>query len=207
MSEPQKLGGERFSAAAIFEALADANSRAILRATTTESKTVDELVEECGISRATAYRKVSRLTDAGLLLERIQIRTDGRNVSTYQLRDVMVSVTFTDSVRLEIDCSPAFRETGTTESVDGDDDGLSVTLLTDGGENPRDAVSQRDGDQFRTLFVDVTGTEEVVIEQELDDGSREIDSTSASISSYVAGLTKNDGLADTIDEPESDSPE
>lgn len=98
---------EDFSVAAVIEAVADADSRSILSATATEPKTVADLIEECEIPIATAYRKVNRLTDVGLLVERLRIRPNGRNVATYHLCDEEVSVTVEQSIEIKINCSPA----------------------------------------------------------------------------------------------------
>ena len=207
MSEPD-LREESSSATAMIEAIADADSRAILGAVATEPKTVADLVEECGIPTATAYRKVSRLTEAGLLAEQLQVQahSSGRNAATYQLRDVELSVTLEGSVRLEVDCSPVSRDR-TAQVVEGDDTNLQAEHLTDGGVRSRNDAPETRADRLRTLFVDVTGTDEVVVEQNVDFPSRDVDDDAVSISTYVAAVTKNDGLTDTIDDPDLGSSE
>lgn len=202
MSEPHPRD-ENPSATAMIEAIADADSRAILGAAATEPKTVADLVEECGIPAATAYRKVGRLTHVGLLAKRLQISThsSGRNAATYQLRDVEISVTLEESVHLEVDCSPASRDR-TPQAVDNDDTNPHLEHVTDGGARSRKDASKARADRLRTLFVDVTGTDEIVVEQNVEFPSRDVDDDTVSMSTYVAAVTKNDGLTDTIDDPD-----
>lgn len=43
------------------------------------------LVDACGMSRPTAYRRLNRLTDAGLVEERLQIAPDGHHRKEFRL--------------------------------------------------------------------------------------------------------------------------
>lgn len=194
---------EDLSAAAVLEALADAGSRVILGAAATGPKTVADLAETCEIPTSTAYRKVNQLTDIGLLTQHNQIRPSGRHVAKYQLRNGKISVSIAESVAIEIVCSTASRDQAEPAAVDDSADARAqLTPMTDGGEESLKATPPARLNQFRTLFVDVTGTEEVVDEQHVAVASREIDDDAASIATYVAAVTKDDGLTDTIDEPE-----
>lgn len=81
-------------------------------------------------------------------------------------------------------------------------------ILTDGGrtiegESANGHEPPADEQGYRSLFLDVAGTEELVDEQEEQDVSRDVDEDTASLSSYVTSVAKEDGLVDTIDEPES----
>lgn len=76
-------------------------------------------------------------------------------------------------------------------------------LVTDGGKASVTAASDAGQSRYQTLFVDVTGSEEVVTEQKVAIPSRDIDDDTASIAAYVTAIAKKDGLADTIDESES----
>lgn len=76
-------------------------------------------------------------------------------------------------------------------------------LVTDGGRESVTAASDGEQSRYQRLFVDITGSEVVVSEQEVAVPSRDIDEDMASIAAYVTAVAKKDGLADTIDESES----
>lgn len=76
-------------------------------------------------------------------------------------------------------------------------------LVTDGGEESVTVDSDGKQTRFQTLFVDITGTEEVVARQEVAVASHVIDDDTTSISAYVTDVAKEDGLVDTIDGVES----
>ncbi|TKX83391.1 ArsR family transcriptional regulator, partial [Halorubrum sp. SS5] len=67
---------------ATFEALADADCRAILAAATTP-KTTSELAEDCDIALSTAYRKVELLSETPLLAEGVRFDPDGDHAAEY----------------------------------------------------------------------------------------------------------------------------
>lgn len=81
----------------VLAVLTDADCRAILEAlgTGTDRLTAGELSETCDVPLSTTYRKLERLTDAGLLGERLRIRRSGRHVTEYERR--------VDDVRIAID--------------------------------------------------------------------------------------------------------
>lgn len=103
-----------------------------------------------------------------------------------------------------------------TGQADRTSEGATPEILTDGGrtlqaesidggaDDEREAEETEEGG-YRSLFLDVAGTTELVDEQEEQDVSRDVDDDTASLSSYVASVAKEDGLVDTIDEPESGS--
>jgi len=63
--------------------LDDDHARAILTATSDEALSAKDLSERCDISQATVYRRVDRLTDAGLISERTRPRADGHHDTVY----------------------------------------------------------------------------------------------------------------------------
>lgn len=125
---------------AILTALSDAQSRAILGATATEPLSVGELTELYDIPTATAYRKVNRLSELGLLAERVRINPNGPNTTAYELRVKTVSVTLSMTVHPEVSCSmlPLVDAPGDG----GRGDSITRWAATDGGEEietpPRD---------------------------------------------------------------------
>ena len=98
---------------ATFEALADADCRAILAAAATP-KTTSELAEDCDIALSTAYRKVELLSETSLLAEGVRFDPDGDHAAEY-VRDAA-----TAAVELDDD--------GVTLAVDGDADPLAAAL-------------------------------------------------------------------------------
>jgi hypothetical protein len=103
---------------ATFEALADADCRAILAAATTP-KTTSELADDCGIALSTAYRKVELLSETPLLAEGVRFDPDGDHAAEY--------------VR---DAEDAAIELG--------DDGVALTV-DDGGSDPLAAALDAPG--------------------------------------------------------------
>lgn len=92
----------------LFGALEDGHCRAIIEATSDEALTVSELCEACDLSSSTAYRKIERLTEAGLLEENVRFSPSGSHKSEYRLAMSAVEVTVEDG---RIDCSVSTRET------------------------------------------------------------------------------------------------
>ena len=76
--------------------LADQNARSILAATASSPRTVPDLVTECDIPAATAYRKVEALVEVGLLDEQIRIRPHGRNANEYLLATDTIEIQLRD---------------------------------------------------------------------------------------------------------------
>lgn len=68
---------------AVFDALDEQVCREILTAVQSDALTAQELAEECGRSLSTVYRKISLLTDAGLIEEHTRIQTRGKHASQY----------------------------------------------------------------------------------------------------------------------------
>ena len=91
---------------ATFEALADADCRAILSAAGTP-KTTSELAADCDIALSTAYRKVELLSDTPLLAEGVRFDPDGDHAAEY--------------VRDAADAAIELDDEGVCLSVDGDE--------------------------------------------------------------------------------------
>jgi len=66
----------------VLDALGDEACRAIV-GELTEPRTASELSERCDIPLSTTYRKLETLTEAGLLAERTDVRTDGHHTTQY----------------------------------------------------------------------------------------------------------------------------
>lgn len=87
---------------AALAALNDPDCRALLAATHDEAHTAGELVQACDIPRSTLYRKLDRLSDAGLLAEGIRLSGDGTHASEYRraVDTVTVSLSTGDGVEV-----------------------------------------------------------------------------------------------------------
>jgi DNA-binding transcriptional ArsR family regulator len=111
----QTVGDDEWSQE-VLGLLTDPDSRAIVEATSEEPRSASELADSCGIALSTVYRKVNRLTEAGLLEERPQITPDGREANEFALRarEVQVDVTADRGVELTVTWSDS------TDTVLGD---------------------------------------------------------------------------------------
>jgi len=76
----------------VLDALDDPDCRAFVRALE-EPMTASELSEECDVPLSTTYRKLDLLTEASLLGERTEIRTDGQHTTRYAVEFDGVYVT------------------------------------------------------------------------------------------------------------------
>ena len=66
-------------------------------------------------------------------------------------------------------------------------------------------MSQTTDQQFASLFVDVTGTE-TITESQHDADSRRVEAADErDVADYVADATREHGLDDAIDDPETDN--
>jgi DNA-binding Lrp family transcriptional regulator len=70
---------------ALIQALADEYSRKIILETIGQPKSISELSEKGGIPLSTAYRRVTELKDAGILVvEKIILTSEGKKFELYR---------------------------------------------------------------------------------------------------------------------------
>jgi DNA-binding HxlR family transcriptional regulator len=104
-------------------ALLDADyTQSILEAIRTEAKSARALVEECGASRPTIYRRLNSLEEAGLVESAIAYDPDGHHRTAFEATLETVAVDMTDD---ELSVSVSTKEpdrtpTQTIQSVAGD---------------------------------------------------------------------------------------
>lgn len=67
---------------AVFDALADADCRAILE-TLDEPLTAQEVASACDLPQTSTYRKLEHLSEAGLVEEQTKVRADGHHTAAY----------------------------------------------------------------------------------------------------------------------------
>mgnify|MGYP000261682185 FL=1 len=87
---------------AVLDALDDADARAIIT-TIEEPATASEVSERCDIPLSTTYRKLELLTEAGLLTEGTEIRSDGHHTTTYAVVFEDVRIALTESREFEVE--------------------------------------------------------------------------------------------------------
>lgn len=174
----------------VLAAFSDAQSREILATTSRRPWTVPELVEMYDLSSSTAYRKVNRLVEMGLLEERLRVRSDGSDICEYASAVGSVHVRLPGSGAPEV----------TVSVGDGPGPDSRGRVSTDGGTPENDPDDR--GRRLQEIFVDVTGTDELVEKQDAPIQSRYLDDD-ASVSGYVTTLARDDGLTDTLPAPEA----
>lgn len=89
---------------AILAALHDEGCREIVRELS-EPMTAEEISEAADIPLSTTYRKLDRLTAAGLLEEGVEVRRDGQHVSRYILVFDGLNITLSDDREFEAELS------------------------------------------------------------------------------------------------------
>ncbi|MFB6102611.1 MAG: ArsR/SmtB family transcription factor [Haloplanus sp.] len=98
----------------VLALLEDDYSRTILEAINTDARPACDLVDACDASRATVYRRLNRLEDAGLVTSRLTYDADGHHRTV-------------------------FEATLDAVTVDLGDDGLALTVST--GDTPEEPVT------------------------------------------------------------------
>lgn len=85
----------------LLDALDDPDCRTILRALD-RPMTTQELMDACDLSQTTAYRKLDRLDEAGLVEGRIDVRDDGHHTTRYDRAFAGVVIGLTDDDLFEV---------------------------------------------------------------------------------------------------------
>ena len=98
----------------VLDALDDEDARAII-SELEEPRTASEISERCDIPLSTTYRKLDLLTDAELLEEGTEIRSDGHHTTTYAVAFEEVRIALTE--RRELDVRISRPEQGPEERL------------------------------------------------------------------------------------------
>ena len=85
----------------VLDALDDADARSIIRALD-EPMTASELSDACDIPLSTTYRKLDLLTEASLLLEGTEVRSDGHHTTRYEVAFEEVRIALGEDRRFEV---------------------------------------------------------------------------------------------------------
>lgn len=89
---------------AVLSALDDPDCREIIRVLS-EPMTAEEISATTDIPKSTTYRKLELLTDASLLAEGVEIRTDGQHASRYVVTFDEITIGLTEDHTIDIDIS------------------------------------------------------------------------------------------------------
>jgi predicted transcriptional regulator len=81
---------------AVMALLDDEYARAILAHLTVEPMSAEELCTACEISDSTAYRRLNRLQEVGLVTEKQELDPDGHHFKRYVATVEQVSITFAE---------------------------------------------------------------------------------------------------------------
>lgn len=94
-------GRDELDAEVVLDALDDADARSIIRALD-EPMTASELSDACDIPLSTTYRKLDLLTEASLLLEGTEVRSDGHHTTRYEVAFEEVRIALGEDRRFEV---------------------------------------------------------------------------------------------------------
>lgn len=89
---------------AVLEALDDPDCRTIVEHLE-EPMTASEIADATGIPLSTTYRKLDRLTEATIVEEHTEIRSDGHHATLYRCNFESVEVTLEDGQSFAVDIS------------------------------------------------------------------------------------------------------
>jgi DNA-binding transcriptional ArsR family regulator len=85
----------------VLDALEDPDCRGIVE-TIEEPMTASEISEICDVPLSTCYRKLELLTDASLLEEQVEIRSDGQHTTRYAIAFDEVRLALDDERSIEV---------------------------------------------------------------------------------------------------------
>lgn len=88
----------------VLEALHDEDCRKIV-AVLSEPMTADKIAEATDIPLSTTYRKLDKLTEASLLEEGVEIRSDGQHASRYVVAFDEVAIALSEDNEFGVDIS------------------------------------------------------------------------------------------------------
>lgn len=77
----------------VCSALEDEDCRAMMQAAAEEPRSATEFADACDLPLSTTYRKVDKLTEAGLFAERLRLSQSGKHTSEYTLQVADIHVT------------------------------------------------------------------------------------------------------------------
>jgi hypothetical protein len=107
---------------AALEAMADPDCRRVAAALD-EPLTAKAVAEACDLPRTTAYRKLDRLSEGGLVDERVAVRADGHHATSYVRDFGGLLVAFDGEAGFAVDLLPSARGEDDTDDATSSDPG------------------------------------------------------------------------------------
>lgn len=174
----------------ILPASTDPDCRMCFGVCAEQSRSASNTIRFQYIKYSLSYKVVNRLVNREMIHERIRIRAANRSEREPIPGIRSVYALFTTPNQPE----PSFTTSQSTDSV------RHRRAITDGGEREPDASEESDPEYLGDIFVEITGEEELVDEQEIDRPARHLsrDGEDNAISEYVSTVTKDDGLTGSL---------
>lgn len=99
----------------LLDLLDDEHVQMILEQTASEPKRARELADASNASRATVYRRLNRLEDAGLLTSRMAYDAEGHHHQVFRTTLEAATISLTDGLHVETSISRPDTETADAE--------------------------------------------------------------------------------------------
>jgi DNA-binding transcriptional ArsR family regulator len=100
---PDRADDIDISAAELFDLLGDEYTRRVYEAITEQPRSGRAVAEAADVSRATAYRRLNDLRDAGLVRTEMMISSDGHHKERFEPVDASVSISLGDGVETTVE--------------------------------------------------------------------------------------------------------
>lgn len=91
------------SATELFDLFGDEYTRRVYQAVATRPRTGPAVAEAADVSRATAYRRLNRLRDAGLVRTEMMLCDDGHHKERFEAVPTSLSVSLDDGIDTTLD--------------------------------------------------------------------------------------------------------
>jgi predicted transcriptional regulator len=91
------------SAAELFDLFGDEYTRRVYQAVTVQPRSGRAVAEAAGVSRATAYRRLNELRDAGLVRSEMMICDDGHHKERFEGVATSISISLDDGLETPVD--------------------------------------------------------------------------------------------------------
>lgn len=86
--------GDDYDAETLLELLGDEYTQRVLAAIGDSTRTGSELIERAGVSKATAYRRLDDLQEAGIVESSMRIDPEGHHCEQYELAISRLAISF-----------------------------------------------------------------------------------------------------------------
>jgi predicted transcriptional regulator len=101
--QPDRTEDIDLSATELFELFGDEYTRRVYETVTDQPRSGRAVADAAGVSRATAYRRLNDLRDAGLVRTEMMICNDGHHKERFKAVDTSISVSLGDGIGAMVD--------------------------------------------------------------------------------------------------------